>query len=101
MVNTDLVKYGGEFANFSQGIKHDSEDFDEEGAEEDSWPSDLPIDIDPKILVSKLPGYNEGAYLVDYINVTDHIENDRLKKRRQEEEELKRYEEYRKRSEIE
>jgi hypothetical protein len=87
MVNTDLVKYNGQFANFSEGIEtaEEDEDFSEDESSGDKWPSDLPIDIDPRTLISKLPGYDKGAYLVDYINVTDHVYQDHLAKLREQE----------------
>lgn len=32
--------------------------------------------------MSKLPGYDKGAFLIDYMNVTEYIENDRLEAKR-------------------
>lgn len=59
MVNTDLVKYNEQFANFSDGTPgtEEEEDFGDD-EKKSTWPKHLPVDIDPKILISKLPGYD-------------------------------------------
>ena len=104
LVNTDLVKYNGQFANFTEGTPgtEEDEDFgdDEEGSAKNSWPKDLPVDIDPRILISKLPGYDKGAYLVDYINVTDHVHKDKLARMAEQEAEMREWQAYQKQSAI-
>ena len=48
----------------------EAEDFEDDDEEDDPWPSHLPVDIDPRVLIAKLPGYDKGAYLIDWMNVT-------------------------------
>jgi hypothetical protein len=53
LVNTDLVRYYG--ARPGEAVE-DGEDFGDD-ATDDEWPSHLPVDIDPLVIMEKLPGY--------------------------------------------
>lgn len=53
LVNTDLVRYHGARPG---EVAEDGEDFGDDAAD-DVWPSHLPVDIDPLVIMEKLPGY--------------------------------------------
>lgn len=66
LVNTDLVRYHG--ARPGDAVE-DGEDFEDDAAD-DAWPSHLPVDIDPLVIMAKLPGYEQGAYHFAHLNVS-------------------------------
>ena len=79
VVNADLIKtYGG-----IPGEIQESEDFDDDT---DGWPSDLPIDISPLTIFSKMPGFDEGFYNIEAVNISAIIEADHIRAEEEEKE---------------
>jgi len=75
LVGENLIKP----SNSSQ-LLADDEDFDDE----DSWPQDLPVDIQPRQIIENLPGYEEGAYHIEYydpmVDLIEKWENETISK---------------------